>query len=155
VSFGHNLGVVIEHDQGKIKPVSYEVISAARKLGDQISGKVIVFCLNNTAKEADLFIKYGADEVRFLTHCDLQHYVHENYAFALLQQLKKFTFDYLLLPATNNGKELSAVLSAQLGVGVATDCISIVVGKEGVVEAVRPVSSGKAHCIVRFNGSKP
>ena len=37
------LGVVIEHDQEGFKPVSLEVISAARKLADQVSGKVVVF----------------------------------------------------------------------------------------------------------------
>ncbi len=149
------LAVVIEHDQGKTKPVSLEVLSAARKLADQISGKVVAFCLSHTADfEADLFIRYGADEVRFLTHPDLQHYVHENYAFALLRQLEESEFDYLLLPATNNGKELSAVLSARLGVGLATDCISLFVSG-GEVEAVRPVSAGKAHSTVRFKGKKP
>ena len=59
------------------------------------------------------------------------------------------------MPATNNGKELSAVLSAQLGVGVATDCISLSVWGEGDVEAVRPVSAGKALSTVRFKGKKP
>ncbi len=149
------LAVVIEHDQGKTKPVSLEVLSAARKLADQISGKVVAFCFCHAADfEVDLFIQHGADEVRFLTHPDLQHYVHENYAFALLRQLEKSEFDYLLLPATNNGKELSAVLSARLGVGVATDCISLSVSG-GEVEAVRPVSAGKAHSTVRFKGRKP
>ncbi len=149
------LAVVIEHDQGKARPVSLEVLSAARKLANQISGKVVAFCFCHVADfEADLFIQYGADEVRFLTHPDLQHYVHENYAFALLRQLEKSEFDYLLLPATNNGKELSAVLSARLGVGVATDCISLSVSG-GEVEVVRPVSAGRAHSTVCFNGKKP
>mgnify|MGYP005634937405 FL=1 len=150
------LGVVIEHYHGETKPVSLEVLSAARKLADQISGKVIALCLCQSANlEANLFIQHGADKVLFLTHPDLQHYIHENYAFALLRLLEKSSFDYLLLPATNNGKELSAVLSAQLGVGVATDCIALSVNKEGYVEAVRPVSSGKAHSTVRFSGKKP
>jgi electron transfer flavoprotein alpha subunit len=150
------LGVVIEHDQGETKPVSLEVLSAARKLADQISGKVIALCLCQSVNlESNLFIQHGADKVLFLTHPGLQHYIHENYAFALLHQLEKFSFDYLLIPATNNGKELSAVLSAQLGVGVATDCIAINVNREGIVEAVRPVSSGKAHSTIRFSGKKP
>lgn len=149
------LAVVIEHDHGETKPVSLEVLSAARKLADQISGKVVAFCFCHEAKlDSDLFIRHGADEVRFLTHPDLQHYIHENYASALLRELDKSAFDYLLLPATNNGKELSAVLSARLGVGVATDCISISVS-DGDVEAVRPVSAGKAHSTVRFDGKKP
>ena len=150
------LGVVIEHDQEGFKPVSLEVISAARKLADQVSGKVVVFYLCLEADEqVDLFIQYGADEVRLLQHPDLNTYIHENYGFALTRELEKSSVDYLFLPATNNGKELSAVLSAQLGVGVATDCISLSVWGEGDVEAVRPVSAGKALSKVRFKGKKP
>ena len=150
------LGVVIEHDQEGFKPVSLEVISAARKLADQVSGKVVVFYLCLEADEqVDLFIQYGADEVRLLQHPDLNTYIHENYGFALTRELEKSSVDYLFLPATNNGKELSAVLSAQLGVGVATDCIYLSVWGEGDVEAVRPVSAGKALSTVRFKGKKP
>ena len=156
VSVNCVLGVVIEHYHGETKPVSLEVLSAARKLADQISGKVIALCLCESPNlEANLFIQHGADKVLFLTHPDLHRYSHENYGFALLRLLEKSSFDYLLLPATNNGKELSAVLSAQLGVGVATDCIALSVNKEGYVEAVRPVSSGKAHSTVCFSGKKP
>lgn len=150
------LAVVIEHDQDEIKAVSLEVLSAARRLADPISAKVIAFCFSHSTNfEAEAFIRHGADEVRFITHPHLQNYIHENYAFALLRELEKSEFDYLLLPATNNGKELSAVLSARLGVGVATDCISVSINQEGEVEAVRPVSSGKAHSTVRFSGKKP
>jgi electron transfer flavoprotein alpha subunit len=149
------LGVVIEHDQEGIKPVSLEVINGARKLADQISGKVIAFCLNQGGEEgAKSFIENGADEVRFLRHPDLKVYIHENYAHALKDELDKTVVDYLFLPATNNGKELSAVLSAHLEVGVATDCISLS-SFEGEIEAVRPISSGKALSTVRFKGKKP
>ena len=149
------LGVVIEHDQEGFKPVSLEVISAARKLADQVSGKVVVFYLCQADEQVELFIQYGADEVRLLQHPDLNTYIHENYGFALTRELEKSSVDYLFLPATNNGKELSALLSAQLGVGVATDCISLSVWGEGDVEAVRPVSAGKALSTVRFKGKKP
>lgn len=150
------LGIVIEHDQEGIKPVSFEVINAARKLADQISGKVIAFYLSHDMQEgSDLFIQSGADEVRLLKHPDLKTYIHENYACALRKEFEKTPVDYLFLPATNNGKELSAVLSAELGVGVATDCISLSVTEEGALKAVRPVSSGKALSVIRLRGKKP
>ena len=150
------LGVLIEHDQGEAKPVSFEVLNAARKLADQVSGKVIALYFSDAASsESEYFFQHGADEVHYLTHPNLKNYTHENYGFALLKQHEKHSFDYFLLSATNNGKELSAILSAQLGVGVATDCISLVVGENSEVEAVRPVSSGKAHSTVRFVGNKP
>ena len=150
------LGVVVEHDQGNIKPVSLEVLAAARKLADQISGKVIALCCSHSKDlNPESFIKHGADEVRFLIHPDLQNYIHENYSSVLLQQHEKSPFDFLFMPASNNGKELSAVLSAQLGVGVATDCISLSVNEEWDVEAVRPVSSGKAHSTISFSGNRP
>jgi electron transfer flavoprotein alpha subunit len=156
VSGDRLLGVVVERDGDKIKPASLETISAVRKLSDQVSGKVIVFCLTpNTEEGADLFIEYGAEEVRFLTHPDLKNYTHENYAVALQRELETIPLDYLFLPATHNGKELSAVLSALLGVGVATDCISLSVVGGDEVQAVRPISSGKALSTVQFKGKKP
>ncbi len=149
-------GVVIERDRDEIKPVSLEVISAARKLADQISGKVMVFCLSqNVEEDADVFFRNGADEVRFLNHPDLNNYIHENYAFALKKALENTPVDYLFLPATNNGKELSATLSALLDVGLVTDCISLAVESDGAVKAMRPVSSGKAVSTVKFAGRKP
>jgi electron transfer flavoprotein alpha subunit len=148
------LGVVIEHDQEGIKPVSLEIINAARKLADQVSAKVIAFCLGHDQK-ADLFIQNGADEVRYLEHPDLKNYIHENYSFALVEDFEKCPVDYLFLPATFNGKELSAVISARLGVGVASDCISVSFLSPDVVEVVRPVSSGKALSTIQFKGKKP
>jgi electron transfer flavoprotein alpha subunit len=155
VSGDRLLGVVVERDGDKIKPATLETISAVRKLSDQVSGKVIVYCLTpNTDESADLFIEYGAEEVRFLNHPDLKNYIHENYAVVLKRELEKTPLDYLFLPATHNGKELSAVLSALLGVGVATDCIALSVVAGGEIQAVRPISSGKALSTVRFNGKK-
>jgi electron transfer flavoprotein alpha subunit len=152
----HILGVVVEQDHGGIKPVSFEMINAARELADKISGKVIAFCLSHKLdKGGERFIENGADEVRFLKHPDLEIYSHENYSFALRSEIEKIQVDYLFLAATNNGKELSAVLSAQMGVGVATDCISLSVFGDNEIEVVRPVSSGKALSTVRFQGKKP
>lgn len=150
------LGVVLEHDQGEIKSASLEVLNAARRLADLLSGKVVAFCLYaDESREMELYFQNGADEVRTFIHPDLNNYIHENYGFALLRELEKFSCDYILLPANNNGKELSAVLSAKLGVGVATDCISLSTIGAGEVEAVRPISSGKAYATVRFKGPRP
>ena len=156
MSIEKTLGVVIEHDREGIKPVSFEVISAARKIADQVSGKVIAFYLSDDMQGGEeAFIQSGADEVRFLKHPDLKTYIHENYGCALMEEFEKTPVDYLFLPASNNGKELSGVLSAELGVGVATDCISLSIIGEGELEAVRPVSAGKALSAVRFRGKKP
>ena len=149
-------GVVIEHDGGAIKPVSYEILRAARQLADQVSGKVVAFYLSHEiGSDVDDFIQYGADEVHFLGHPDLQFYIHENHGSVLVTALTKCPVDFLFLPATINGKELSAVLSSKLGAGVATDCISLSIGDGGCLEAVRPISSGKALITTQFKSNKP
>ena len=56
------LGVVIEHDQEGFKPVSLEVISAARKLADQVSGKVVVFYLCQADEQAVSYTHLRAHE---------------------------------------------------------------------------------------------
>ena len=149
-----SVGVLIESDEVGIKPSSLEIIWAARKVAS--TGKVVVFYLShNKDQELDFLMRNGVDEVYFLIHPHLETYIHENYAAALVEVLSEIPLDYLFLSATSNGKELSAILSARMGVGVSTDCISIDRVDEGRVAVVRPISSGKALSTIRFQGNKP
>lgn len=150
------IGVLIEHDQSGIKPVSYEVINAARKLADLRAGQVIAFYFTHD-KEADELplIQHGADKVRVSIHPDYHQYIHETYEAGLIIEIEKTRPDMVLMPASNNGKELAAAVATRLDVGLATDCIDLEVSEEGDVLVKRPVFSGKAHSQLKLQGSRP
>ena len=65
--------VVVEHDQNVIKPVTYELLNAARKLAG--NGKIIAVYFTD-AEEADgsSLTHHGADEVRICIHPNYHQY---------------------------------------------------------------------------------
>ena len=122
--------VVVEHDQNVIKPVTYELINAARKLAGK--GKIIAVYFTD-AEEADgsSLTHHGADEVRICIHSNYHQYTHETYEAGLLSVIEKVQPDIVLIPASNSGKEVSAAIATRLGVALATDCIDLQLSEEG------------------------
>ncbi|MBN4078042.1 electron transfer flavoprotein subunit alpha/FixB family protein [Nitrospina gracilis] len=146
--------VVVEHDQSGIKPVTYELLNAARKLAG--TGKIIALYFTD-AEEADVLslTHYGADEVRICIHPSYHQYIHETYEAGLLSEIEKTQPDIVLMPASNSGKELSAAIATRLRVALATDCIDLQLSEEGEVTIKRPVFAGKAYSLCKLRGSRP
>ncbi len=148
------IAIVVEHDPSGIKPVTYELINAARKLAAR--GKITALYFTDV-EEADgrSLVQHGADEVLVCFHPDYSQYTHETYAAGLIAQIEKINPDAVLLSASNNGKELSAAVATRLGVASATDCIDLQISDEGDFLVKRPVFAGKAHSLCKLGGPKP
>jgi len=146
------IGVVVEYDHNGIKPVTYEVLNAARN----IPGLVIAYYFTND-EELNLqpLIQGGADEVRVCLHPDFVQYTHETYTAALITEIKKSQPALILLSSSDNGKELAAAVATRLEVGLATDCIDLQLSEAGEVIVKRPVFSGKAHSLFQLSGPQP
>ncbi|MGK0178887.1 MAG: electron transfer flavoprotein alpha subunit [Nitrospinales bacterium] len=146
--------VVVEHDQSVIKPVTYELLNAARKLAG--TGKIIALYFTDLEEAVGLSLThYGADEVRICIHPDYHQYIHETYEAGLLVEIEKIQPDIVLMAASNSGKELSAAVATRLGVALATDCIDLKFSEEGEVNIKRPVFAGKAYSLCKLSGPKP
>ena len=117
-----SIAVVVEHDKNGIKPVTYEVLNAARKIASSITA---YYFSSNREVDTDPLIQGGADEVRVCLHPDYEQYIHETYAEGLITEINKFRPEMILLSASNNGKELAAEVATRLQVGLATDCIDL------------------------------
>jgi electron transfer flavoprotein alpha subunit len=146
--------VVVEHDQSGIKPVTYELLNAAKKLAG--SGKIIALYFTDTEEaNGSSLTHYGADEVRICIHPDYYQYIHETYEAGLLNEIEKTQPDIVLMPASNSGKELSAAIATRLEVALATDCIDLQLSEAGEVTIKRPVFAGKAYSLCKLSGLKP
>ena len=146
--------VVVEHDQIGIKPVTYELLNAARKLAG--TGKIIALYFTDTEEADELSLTHhGADEVRICIHPTYHQYIHEAYEAGLLSEIEKTQPDIVLMPASNSGKELSAAVATRLEVALATDCIELKLSGEGDVTIKRPVFAGKAYSLSKLSGPKP
>lgn len=102
------------------------MLSEARKLADQLSGKVGAVLMGagvkDLAKEA---VAYGADEVYVCDDEQLKNYRTDAYTRVLEDLVKGKEPGILLLPATTNGRDLAGRLAQPSGGGLAADCVAL------------------------------
>ena len=149
---------VVERAEGTIKPVSFEVIHAARKLADEMAGHVTAILLggdNDLEKDLQSLFYFGAHRVLWLRHPLLMNYSTALSVSAILPEINSRQPNCILFAATNHGKEFAAALSAHLKTGLATDCISLEMGSVGSLSVQRPVNAGKAISTLELGSSRP
>ncbi|MFQ5715509.1 MAG: electron transfer flavoprotein subunit alpha/FixB family protein [Nitrospinales bacterium] len=147
---------VVEHADGAVKEVTYEVLNAARTLADGGGGRVTAVCLGGEEDIAlEPLFRYGANRVLFLRHDQLANYTNAGYRAALLSSFEGNCPELILLAATIHGKELAPGLAAELGGGLATDCVAVEMDKDRGLTVKRPVFAGKAVSTICFGDSVP
>lgn len=144
--------VFIEEREGSIKKPSLEALSEARRQsakGDSLIAAVLV----GQGKEelAPQLFSAGAAKVYLLENPLLDGYSSAGYAQALRELVDETQPEAVFFAATSMGRDLAPRLAANLGVGVASDCIGLDI-KDGELLATRPIFAGKALATVRFPG---
>jgi electron transfer flavoprotein alpha subunit len=131
---------VLEQRDGVLRKVSYEVVTAAQRLGGTVEA---VVCAAGAVQGADQVGKFGADKVVTLTNAAFAKYSPEGYAQALAERVKQGGYRAVVFAASATGKDLAPRVAAKLGVGVAADITDLAVDGNAIV-VTRPVYAGKA-----------
>lgn len=135
--------VYVDQFKGNVLPASWEVFGAAESLAEKINGEIVALVIGKDAEAiASQAFKYGAKETFFAGDPDLEDYVPESYAGIISEVAKTQAVDFLLFPTTSRGRELAALTTIDLGVGVMPDVTALDV-QDGKVIATRPVYAGK------------
>ncbi len=155
---GKQIFAIVEHAGNSVKPVSFEVLHAARVLADQMGGQVLAVYLGGQSEseiDCQSFIQYGADRVLVLKNPQLARYMALTHLDALQSAIESRQPEVVLLAASTHGKEIAAGLSARLKTGLATDCVSLdFVSGEGL-KVSRPVNAGKAISTLIYESTRP
>lgn len=148
--------VFVEHKDDKIRKVTFEMLSEARKLADQKGEELCAVVLgNNIGSFVEVLGQYGADKIYVLENELLSQYTTDGYAKALADLAKEQQPSILLFGATVIGKDLSPRVATRLGAGLATDCVKIGLDSEGNLTATRPMYAGKVIAEVGFSSDTP
>lgn len=141
--------VFCEATDGKLKKVSREAITIARKLAESAGGDVAAFVAGaNAAAAAGDAGKYGAKKLYIAS---IDAYSTEQYASALQQVIGDLQPAVLLLGGTSNGRDLAPRIAARLDAGVASDVDQLEYAA-GKLRARRPIYSGKVFATVEVSG---
>jgi len=146
---------IAEQRDGEIRKISYEITSEGRRLADQLGQELTVVLLGSDMKDkGGVFSQYGADKVLIASDPKLGTYTTDAYTSVLSQLIKANDPAIVLLGASVQGKDLSARLAANLGVGMFQDCTAFSV-EDGNLGVVRPIYAGKAYVKGTFQNSWP
>jgi electron transfer flavoprotein alpha subunit len=150
-----DMWVYCETQAGELIDVSREMLGKARELMDGYNEEydadervVGVLIGDDVARLADEVIAYGADVVVTFEDERLSRFRHKPYA-ELFADMARADGDwrgydeprYVLFPATNNGRDLSAQVQAELDSGLASDCSGLYI-QDAVIS--NPVKTGEA-----------
>ncbi|AFK20418.1 electron transfer flavoprotein subunit alpha/FixB family protein [Haloferax mediterranei ATCC 33500] len=165
-----DMWVYCETQAGELIDVSKEMLGKARELMDTYNDDyeedervVAVLIGSDVSKHVDDVIAYGADVVvareddrldRFQhkpfteIFCDMARAgaTHENGEVHGGRDEEWRDYDkprYVLFPATNNGRDLSALVQAELDSGLASDCSGLYITKEVISNPVKTGVAGE------------
>ena len=148
------LVVLPEIENAQIKPVSFELIAAGRKIADAFQLKVIVLTLGlKDEAAAKAFIARGADQVKWCKQDAAEKIGVWNIAYALAGQISVLNPEYVLLGATVSGRSLGGKLMAKLKCGFSSGLTDIQV-ENGVLKMSRPCFGGRKTAEVVFSPDK-
>ncbi|SYZ73898.1 Electron transfer flavoprotein subunit alpha [Candidatus Zixiibacteriota bacterium] len=135
---GLNVLLVSEQKNGKLANVSYELISAAKK----VDGTIITACLaeNADALSGEL-AAHGGGKVLAVSDPALKYYADDIYANVLTSIIKKYQPQLVLGSATFYGKALFARLAALNNGAMASD-ITGIRSEGGKIVITRPSYGG-------------
>jgi electron transfer flavoprotein alpha subunit len=131
---------VLEQRDAVLRKISFEVVTAAQRLGGSVDA---VVCAAGAVQGADQVAKYGADKIVTLTNPAFAKYAPEACAQALAERAKQGAYRTIVFGASATGKDLAPRVAAKLGVGVAAD-ITELATDGGAIVVTRPVYAGKA-----------
>ncbi len=133
--------IALRNRKNKIDNVTFELVSIARTLSDDIS-IILPVGLSDYKGFVQDFNEYGVKKVFVIQDEKLENYNSLYYSNGILELLKKEDFEIVLVGATSNGRDLAPRLSANLRTGLTADCTQLKINEQGKLAAIRPTFGG-------------
>ncbi|MCD6088593.1 electron transfer flavoprotein subunit alpha/FixB family protein [Candidatus Bathyarchaeota archaeon] len=135
--------VFAENNDGRIHPVSYELLGKGRELADSLGVDLNAVLLGwRMENEAFELIYRGADKVFLYDHPSLEEFDVIRYTQNIVKMVRETEPDIFLVGATRIGRTLAPRIAAALRTGLTADCVDLKLDEEGNLVQVRPAFSG-------------
>jgi len=132
--------VIVEQRDGNIRKVTYEMLSEAKRIGDEVSAVVFGKSVEGLAPE---FAKYGADKVYVVEGDLFAEYNTGAYVAQIAAMIAEYSPNAIFFAHTFNGRDFASRLAQKLEAGLATDAIAVELSAgKGVF--TRAIYAGKA-----------
>jgi electron transfer flavoprotein alpha subunit len=135
--------VFAEQREGRIHPVSYELLGKGKeiadKLGVEVSSVLLGYQMEEEAKE---LIYYGADKVFFYDYPAFKDFDLLNYKHNIVRLVREVKPEIFLFGATRLGRSLGPRVAVALDTGLTADCTGLDLDEDGNLIQIRPAFTG-------------
>jgi electron transfer flavoprotein alpha subunit len=145
--------VLVEHRQGKIRDITYEMLGAGEKLASQQGTSSTAVLLGHHVNTFAEELALRTSKVLVVEDAQLEHFNSILYQKVLSSLIAKYQPLLTLIGHTAFGMDLGPSLSGEIGFPLVTDCIGL--SFEGSrLKAVRSIYGGKVNAKVSLRESK-
>lgn len=139
--------IVAEHLRGQIRPITLELVSAAKELGEETAVAVIAKDPSSIADQVDV---EGVNEI-VSVKVEQEEFENDVYREAVEQLISDRSPDVVLVGFTVNGMGYAPALAAKLGIGFASDVFALRRDRDELV-AERSFYGSKVNAEIDFPG---
>jgi len=145
---------IVEQRDGKIRGVSFEVVSVAARIAQGLGGAAHAILMGGAGASAGAseLGRFGAEKTLAAEADSLTDYHPQGYSQVVAEAVRGGGYGAVVFAATAQGRDLAPRVAALLDVPLASDVTDFQVEERGIV-AVRPIFSGKAFASVTFSAS--
>ncbi len=140
---------LVEHRQGAIRDITYELMACGRSLAEKTGGKLTAVVLGADTEELIAPLKSQAHRLLVVDAPVFRDFNSASYQLALSEIVKQEKPFITLMGHTAFGMDLCASLATELESPFTTDCLRIELA-DGGVKAVRQMFDGKLDARVKI-----
>ena len=150
------IAVYVDHHEGDIHPVTFELIGKAKEMAKKINQPVYcIFVGSNLEGKTDSLLSYGVDNVFVYDYKELKEFKIEPYTACVEAFIKEVKPTILLFGGTTIGRSLAPRLAARFKTGLTADCTILDVQENTDLDQIRPAFGGNIMAHIHTPNHRP
>ncbi len=117
---------LVEHERGKLSPLSFEMLTLARALAGQLHVPLHAMLIGDAARPlADQLAACGVAAVHLAQHERLGDYAPEAWAQSIVELISALNPQLVIAAGSDRGNEVMAHVAARMNLPLATNCTAV------------------------------
>lgn len=142
-SLWNGMVVYVDHVDGRIHPVTLELIGKAKELAAKINHPVYALFIGSELDgKAEELLHYGVDKVFVYDNKKLARFMIEPYTAVFEDFINKIKPSGILVGATTVGRQLAPRVAARMKTGLTADCTILEMNENTDLVQIRPAFGG-------------
>ena len=150
------IAVYVDHHDGAIHPVSFELIGKAREMADKTGQPVCCLLAGDSVSDmTGQLLEYGIDKVFVYEAQELKHFRIEPYTAVFEDFINRAKPSAVLVGGTSIGRSLAPRVAARFRTGLTADCTILDINANTDIDQIRPAYGGNIMAHIQTPNNRP